>query len=296
MKTSPLVKRCCTALVLIPLVILGIFTLSPLAFGFVVSLIMLLAAWEWTRLMSLEKLSYRLLYLLLLIVLILIATYIYYPVDIKCCQSYLMTLHLSSLFGTILFCSLVWWMIALLWVILYAYKPASIRHYRVYELLSGLVGIFVLFPFVLALFFLRISHYGTWLILYLLFLVWCVDSAAYATGRLWGNKKLLPSVSPGKTWVGFYGGLCVGIIISVLAGWLFNLNARQFLLWLVWSILTFFVSVVGDLFVSVMKRQCNLKDSGSLLPGHGGILDRLDSLLAAAPVFAYGVLLSIFYV
>jgi phosphatidate cytidylyltransferase len=283
MNISPLVKRCCTALVLIPLVIIGIFTLSPLAFGIAVSLIMLLAAWEWTRLMSLEKISSRLLYLVLLIALIVISKYISYII------------HLSFLFKTILFFAVVWWLLALVWIILYVYKPDLIKREQVNVLLNGFVGILVLFPFVLSLYFLRISNHGIWLILYLLLLIWCVDSAAYATGRLWGRQKLLPAVSPGKTWWGFYGGLGAGIIIAVLAGWLFNLSAYHFLLWLIGSILTMLVSVVGDLFVSMMKRQCNLKDSGSLLPGHGGVLDRLDSLLAAAPIFAYSVLLSISY-
>ncbi|HEX7048393.1 MAG TPA: phosphatidate cytidylyltransferase [Gammaproteobacteria bacterium] len=124
---------------------------------------------------------------------------------------------------------------------------------------------------------------GTWILLAFV-LVWAADIGGYAAGRAFGRHKLAPAISPGKTWEGFGGGIVLVLVIGALAAmWFVDEN-----LWLAWAILLIVLavfSVVGDLLESLLKRQAGVKDSGNLLPGHGGLLDRLDSLLAVAPLF-----------
>ncbi|WPL18032.1 Phosphatidate cytidylyltransferase [Thiorhodovibrio winogradskyi] len=134
------------------------------------------------------------------------------------------------------------------------------------------------------------SSGGAWMVLFLLMLVWLTDTGAYFAGRRFGRRKLAPSVSPGKTVEGVMGGLIAAglwsLVLLPMAG-----NPLSWLWLVLLCMLTAGVSVVGDLLESWLKRRRNLKDAGSLLPGHGGMLDRVDSLLAAVPVFALGFLL-----
>jgi phosphatidate cytidylyltransferase len=132
---------------------------------------------------------------------------------------------------------------------------------------------------------------GSWLILFVLLLVWAADTGAYAVGKLFGKHKLAPSVSPGKTWEGFFGGMVLAIIVAVIAAKLLNIQSRDTTLFLVCCVVTVIASVLGDLFESLTKREAGIKDSGTIFPGHGGMLDRIDSLIAAAPIFALATLL-----
>ena len=130
------------------------------------------------------------------------------------------------------------------------------------------------------------------LLLFLLVLIWIADSGAYFAGSRWGKRKLAPAISPGKSWEGVYGALLGALLCGVLLAWYYQDSAGA--VWLIpVCILTVIMSVVGDLFESVLKRKMGMKDSGTLLPGHGGVLDRIDSLTAAAPVFMLGLQLSI---
>ncbi len=134
--------------------------------------------------------------------------------------------------------------------------------------------------------------YGAEMLLYLFSLVWVADIGAYFSGRKFGKHTLAPAISPGKTWEGLGGGLVASfvwilLIYQVSSGW--GLGWLQFLLI---GIVTSLMSVVGDLFESILKREAGVKDSGNLLPGHGGILDRIDSIIAASPVFVAGILLA----
>ena len=123
--------------------------------------------------------------------------------------------------------------------------------------------------------------------MYFLILIWVADISAFFAGKKWGTTKLAPEISPGKTIVGMYGALISGVICGAIlsVGYRFQLMiASDFILL---SVLTVLISIYGDLFISVVKRQRGVKDSGTLLPGHGGVLDRIDSLIAAIPFF-YG--------
>ena len=126
--------------------------------------------------------------------------------------------------------------------------------------------------------------------MYLFLLVWGADSGAYFIGRKFGNKKLAPKVSPNKSVEGLYGGIVTSMLIVITVTLLYlNISIPELLLFLILSVLTVFSSVLGDLFESMIKRRAGIKDSGRILPGHGGVLDRIDSLLAAAPIFAAGM-------
>ena len=128
---------------------------------------------------------------------------------------------------------------------------------------------------------------GKALIIYLFFVVWAADIGAYTFGKLWGNHKLIPNVSPGKSWEGFLGGLIFVTVIAVVGVTYFNpVSVMQ---WFILIYSCFIVSIFGDLFISMLKRKCKLKDTGHILPGHGGVLDRLDSLISASPIFYAGL-------
>ena len=135
---------------------------------------------------------------------------------------------------------------------------------------------------------------GAWLIIWLFVVVWSADIGAYFVGRAYGRRKLALAVSPGKTWEGAVGGLvCTVLLATGLVGVVPALRMVPFSL-TAWALLAFAlgaISIVGDLFESVLKRETGAKDSGALLPGHGGLLDRIDALLAVLPVFAFLVLL-----
>jgi phosphatidate cytidylyltransferase len=134
------------------------------------------------------------------------------------------------------------------------------------------------------------SERGPELVLFLMLLIWTADTAAFFTGRRWGKTKLAPIISPGKTWAGVYGALVGAAAAGLLLSWWLSLSSVLTAVAVMICVVTAFVSVVGDLYESLVKRRRGVKDSGRLLPGHGGMLDRIDSLTAAAPVFTLGVL------
>jgi phosphatidate cytidylyltransferase len=128
---------------------------------------------------------------------------------------------------------------------------------------------------------------GQYLIIYLLSLIWAADIGAYLAGKCWGKHKVLPKVSPGKSWEGIIGGLFLAMLVAIV-GWHYFAPAATFF-WFFWMMVIVLISIEGDLFISILKRRCHLKDTGALIPGHGGLLDRLDSLIAAAPFFYFGL-------
>jgi phosphatidate cytidylyltransferase len=192
-----------------------------------------------------------------------------------------------------LWASLGWWGVALLLVLFY---PGSATVWRNSKILRIIFGILTIIPFFWGMLALRAWHYdenhysgAVWL-LYVMILVWGADSGAYMFGKLFGKHKLAPKVSPGKTWQGFIGGLATAAVISWGYGMWANLDVAPVTL-LICSIVAVLASVLGDLTESMFKREAGIKDSGHLIPGHGGILDRIDSLTAAVPVFACLLLL-----
>ncbi len=185
------------------------------------------------------------------------------------------------------------WLLIAMYLPLYRYSGKWPLPGRV--LLLGL-GLDLLWICVHGLIYLH-QHHGGWILLYLLTLVWVADTGAYFSGRKFGKHKLAPGISPGKTWEGVAGGIFANLLWMLLVYQMLvsyqlhtglNLSLIQFLLI---GLATSFISVVGDLFESILKRQAGVKDSGKLLPGHGGVLDRIDSIIAASPVFVAGLML-----
>ena len=192
-----------------------------------------------------------------------------------------------------LWLSMGWWIAALLLVLTY---PRSAAVWRDSRLLRIIFGILTIVPFFWGMVALRQYGYeqdhniGARWLLYVMLLVWGADSGAYMFGKLFGKHKLAPKVSPGKTWEGLIGGLLTSALISWLFGRYAPLDIIPEIL-LICSVVAALASVLGDLTESMFKREAGIKDSGHLIPGHGGILDRIDSLTAAVPVFACLMLL-----
>jgi len=276
--------RLLTALILIPLVIAALFMLPPLGFSLLTLGVCMLAAWEWGQLAGFASRSQRI-WLAVLCGLLLTAMLLTLP-------AYSHIIALPQVTSS-LWASLGWWLVALLLVLSY---PSSAGTWGKSKALRLLFGLLTIVPFFWGMLVLRLHDYdqnqqtGAWWLLYVMLLVWGADSGAYLFGKLFGKHKLAPKVSPGKTWEGLIGGLVVSALISWLFGRYAPLSVAPVTL-LICSVIAALASVLGDLTESMFKREAGIKDSGHLIPGHGGILDRIDSLTAAIPVFACLLLL-----
>ncbi|GAA0802544.1 hypothetical protein GCM10009110_13480 [Psychrobacter piscatorii] len=151
----------------------------------------------------------------------------------------------------------------------------------------ALLGVVILTASITAIFYLW--QLSAWWLLYVFLLVWCADSGAYFVGRKLGRRKMAPNVSPNKSMEGLAGGLITGLLVVVaISVFKLQLTGASLVAFVALSALTILASVLGDLFESMLKRRADVKDSGTILPGHGGVLDRIDSLLSATPIFALG--------
>jgi phosphatidate cytidylyltransferase len=181
----------------------------------------------------------------------------------------------------------VWWLVVLKWIARY---PEGFDDARPPRWLKAGAGLVVVPATIGAVAVLHGSPDGPLRLLFALVLVWAADVGAYFAGKALGRHKLAPNVSPGKTWEGVFGGLTLALVIAGVAGqWLFGLQGTAWLPFLLLCAAVVLLSIVGDLGESLLKRQAGVKDSGTLLPGHGGVLDRVDSLLAALPAMALGL-------
>ena len=175
--------------------------------------------------------------------------------------------------------SILSWLLSIVWVKSYPNYDGW------YNSTLNILGFILISAAVTAIF--SVWQSSPWWLMYLFLLVWGADCGAYFVGRKFGKRKLAPNVSPNKSLEGLYGGVFTAMLIVVAVEVLYlNLTLAQHLLFLILSVVTVFSSVLGDLFESMLKRRSGIKDSGRILPGHGGVLDRIDSLLAAAPIFA----------
>lgn len=269
-----LIQRILTAIVLIPLVIIALFFAPLSIFSYLIIAVCALAAWEWRNFLVKRTEKTVLLFFIVFSIVLL---------DFMPIESTLK----SQLFALIICLSVIWWLTALLLVVGY---PNSAKYWSKSSLIKLLFAFFTLVPFFIGMLELRTINYSVnsytgaiWL-LYVFVLVWATDTGAYFAGRAIGKRKLAVKVSPGKTVEGFIGGVSLATLVCVIAyltGY-FNINFTQFLFS---SLLAILASVLGDLTESMFKREAGIKDSGNLIPGHGGILDRIDSLTSAVPVF-----------
>jgi len=273
-----LLQRTITAIVLISLVIGWLFFLPFDLFVLGAALLFLLASREWGRIVfPRHPLLMALGYGLALAATLLPEPIIQWP-----------DAAAEWLPASVLLAGVAWWGAALAMVLRY---PAGIGWWHDSKFFKSLFGLLILLPFFWALLALRGHGYaqdpeaGGWLLLFVMALVWCADSGAYFTGRAFGRRKLLPAVSPKKTLEGLLGGLVTAALLAFGVTLALRLEPYPSLVLIISSVLAVLASVLGDLTESLFKRDAGIKDSGTLLPGHGGILDRIDSLTAALPVF-----------
>lgn len=254
-------QRVITAVALGIIALVAIFLLPHAAMMAILGMLVIAGAWEWSAFLGFATRAARIAYVVLV------------------CTGVAIVWWLASSgvqLDAVLYAAIVWWLVALAWVIA---VPASVNGAT-----AGIAGLFVLIPAWLAL--VKLHEQGPQLMFFLLMLVVAADVGAYFSGRRFGKHKLAPRVSPGKTWEGVAGGLLGAVLISIVGVFWFDVPAAPFI---ALSLVAGIASVIGDLTESLFKRHAGVKDSGSLLPGHGGVLDRVDSMTAAAPVFLVGL-------
>lgn len=259
-----LIKRILTAIVLIAIVIGVIFTAPIEIFALLAAGFMLLAAWEWSQLAGINCRKWRIVYVVTVAIVFYLFVWLWQQLPS-------MSLWLFILLP-------LTWIGCWLWIKRYP----SIPQFTVYGL--SLLGYWLLSGCWLSLVLIQQID-PRWLLL-LLVLVWAADTGAYFAGRAFGRRHLMPAVSPNKTIEGLFGGMALTIIVALTGLLWLPVDVKYSIELVLIAVLVGFFALIGDLWVSVLKRQRGVKDSGNLLPGHGGILDRIDSLLAAAPVFA----------
>ncbi|MCB1877620.1 MAG: phosphatidate cytidylyltransferase [Chromatiales bacterium] len=262
-------QRILAAAVLIPAFLAAMFLLDGPAFAAVMGAVVLLASWEWTRLAAIPIPVSQAVY----IATMALAMWLLWVSPAR-----------IDLWHWLLIAALLWWSLVLLWIV----RHRSDGGPGLPSLLKLNAGYLVLLPAWVALVSLHTERGPYWL-LFLLVVVWVADSGAYFVGKAWGRRKLAPGISPGKSIEGVYGGMLASVIPALGFGWALGFRASELLALVLLTVLCAAFSVVGDLFESLLKRQANMKDSSHLIPGHGGVLDRIDSVTAAAPWFVMGL-------
>jgi phosphatidate cytidylyltransferase len=246
---------------IVSLLILGavLFAVPPVLASLVIAFLVLAGAWEWSGFLGLTANSGRYIYVALIGGILAIVVFVF-P-------------EYSEL---VLQMACVWWSIAFIWTFLFPTSiPVAVR---------WLAGVLVLVPLFVSL--QTLYSVSPQILLFALLIVWVADIGAYFAGKQFGRVKLAPKISPGKTWEGVFGGL---VMVGILTALWTHFAGMDLAVTLPFCLAVGALSVVGDLTVSMFKRTAGVKDSGRLFPGHGGVLDRIDSVSAAAPVFALGI-------
>ncbi|SDN48901.1 phosphatidate cytidylyltransferase [Vreelandella arcis] len=256
-------QRVITAAWLAPLVLIGLFGLQGAGFALFTALMVLLGAWEWTNLAGVAQPVKR-------------------AALVAVCAMLMLLLWLAdmALATWPLWLAAAGWLLNFIWVTRY---PSLGSQWQTTPR-RLLMGLWVLLPCWVGFNILRDAG-AVWL-LFVLLLVWSADIGAYFAGRRWGHRKLAPSVSPGKTWEGVFGGMVATALLALGFAFGLSMGLADGIALVVITLLVTLISVLGDLLESMLKRYRDVKDSSQLLPGHGGVLDRMDSLTAAIPLFA----------
>jgi len=263
-------QRILTALVLAPLAIAAILLLPTGGFALLIAAMSLQAMWEWSRLAGVRSQPIR--------IAILAATALLLAL--------LWMIRDEPVAWAVVGAGLVWWALSLAWLARLSWGAAPTPGNAGWKMLAGA---FAVLPAWLALVVLhgQAPNGHAWALLAVL-LVWSADTGAYFAGRRFGTTKLAPRVSPNKTRAGAWGALVVAGAVALAGGWLLGARGAALAGVIVVALLTVLASILGDLVESLLKRQANVKDSGALFPGHGGLLDRVDSVFSAMPVFVAG--------
>jgi phosphatidate cytidylyltransferase len=265
-------KRVLAAMVMAPVAIGAVLWLPTALLAALVAGVMMLALWEWTLLAGTTGQTAR-------------ASYLAANVTVMTALAWAAGSGLPVLAVTALI-GVAWWILVLVWLMHFQFAQANTVGARTLKLVAGSLSVI---PAWAALCWLHGSGpNGPAWALFALFIVWMADSGAYFVGVRFGKHKLAPRISPGKSWEGFAGGLVATLLLALVSSGLLGVAWSDLSLLLLLTAVTALVSVAGDLFESLLKRHAGAKDSSQLIPGHGGVLDRLDSLLAALPIFVAG--------
>lgn len=257
-------KRISTALVLAAALFAIVLLLPPVATLVLLTVLVLAGAWEWSAFLRVPGYVFRSLYVAFLALMMPVAWYVTETPGGR---------------EIVLAAAVIWWLIALVWI---ACAPQRVSAWS-----AALAGLLALVPAWLALVRLRFDlNRGAEWILFALLLVFAADIGAFFAGRRFGRLRLAPTVSPGKTWEGVLGGAAMSALVAIGGSEWFGVPLRSFLP-LCLAVVGF--SIVGDLTESLLKRFAGVKDSGTLFPGHGGVMDRIDSVTGAAPVLLFGL-------
>ena len=277
-------QRIITAVVLALGFIAATTLLNSFLFSLFIAAVVLAAAWEWGGFIGLSQRKSKCAYLATLAVMI-IALFLF--VGISPTAEFLNSGRVSIVLGL----GVLFWALALLMLIAY---PGNISHWNDKSKIA-LMGLMTLIPAWLGIIQLKYLNPAGYLVLALVIMVAAADIGAYFVGKSLGRKKLAPALSPNKSWEGVWGGLLACLLVGLLLIWLLHnymleLSPIQIAALIVLSLLVTLLDVIGDLLESMLKRNQDMKDSGSILPGHGGILDRIDGLLAVTPLFVLTLL------
>lgn len=251
-------QRIFTAIIALLVLALVLFVVPPVVARLFIAALFLAAAWEWSGFLKIKRTAQKIVYMGFIGVLIAML---------------FLNLPDAAFVNTVLKLALVWWAVALAWLFFY---PTPIP-----RPVTWLCGAFIMVPAWLALDYLYL--FAADMLLFVLLIVWVADIGAYFVGKGFGRVKLAPSISPGKTWEGVLGGLSAVFLLAAGGSRFVDIEIT---ILVPFCAAVAMLSVVGDLTVSMFKRNAGVKDSGSLFPGHGGVLDRIDSVTAAAPLFA----------
>lgn len=273
-------QRVVTALVMAGLFLAAVIFLPQVVLATLFGVLILGGGWEWSRLACWESTLSRIGFVAAL-AFSLVALFLHLDLAAQPARE-----RVQPVLGL----ACLWWSFALLWVKSY---PASAALWS-NRFMRSLIGLMVLVPAWTAAVYLLSYPRGGLLLVVMVVIVAAADIGAYFAGKALGKHKLAPAVSPAKTWEGFWGGQVSAAIVAVLLWAALPAQGAHISLWTVLFVVlaTAIASVLGDLTVSMVKRESGAKDSGSLLPGHGGMLDRLDSLCGAAPVYTLGLVLA----
>jgi len=263
-------QRVITAIILSSVIISTVIFLPTQMLALILAIIICMAAWEWAACAGFHAIPHK---------------FIYVSFILLCLIACLILLK-NQWIVLIIACGLIWWFIAIFLVVRYQTNNNIDLSSR---FLKAMIGGAILIPAWLSLILIHAKTSGVSLMLFLFFLIWLADSAAYFSGRKFGSKKLASNVSPGKSWEGVYGALSISFLFGAGYALYSDMKFTYAILFLVLVLFTVSFSIMGDLVESMFKRMAGIKDSSNILPGHGGVLDRIDSLTSAAPVFFAGL-------
>lgn len=276
-------QRIITAVILAAILLSALFTMPFDYFAWASLAVFGYGAYEWSKFAEISQFKYQLLYAAGAVV-VGIGLY----AGVLDFSLWTLTGQLTQNNYLLMVLACIWWTISSVLVLIY---PRGNRVWQHQPIVKSIFGYLTLVPAWIALLTIREYHYlldkdsGAWLALFVFSIVWSADIGAYFAGKKFGSHKLMPNVSPGKTIEGFVGGMVAVVVLSLVVLWNNNVDFTDWLALTACCVVIGVVSAFGDLSESMLKRDAGIKDSGNILPGHGGLLDRIDSLTAAMPVF-----------